>query len=129
LIMQMLSKDPAQRPPDGSILLKRLESIRGKLVRKHNLADTAFRKPGSKPELNLGAWPQKEGNDVTDPSPTPSGLPTMLRAAALMIGLLLCIGGIVYAFVHPRQTAEKLFKDAEPLMNSDNTADWEKAWK
>src|SRR5262249_32752076 len=58
LIMNLLSKDPAQRPGDGSVLLKRLESIRGKLVRKHNLEDTAVRMKGSKPEISLEPWTQ-----------------------------------------------------------------------
>jgi serine/threonine protein kinase len=128
LIMQMLSKDPAQRPADGSVLLKRLESIRGKLVRKHNLTDTAFRPPGSKPELTPGTWPKTEV-PVTDNPPGPSGLPTLLRAAVLFIGLLLCLGGILYAFVRPRQTADDLYSKAGDLMKSDDPRDWDKASK
>ena len=127
IIMQLLSKDPAQRPADGSILLKRLESIRGKLVRKHNLNDTAFRPPGSKPEMNLGKWPEKD-EPVTDDSPRPSGLPTLIRAGVLFIGLLVCLGLIIFAFARPRLNADDLYKKAEPLMNSDNPADWQKAW-
>jgi len=128
LIMQMLSKDPSQRPADGSILLKRLESIRGKLVRKHNLTDTAFRGPTRKSE-NSGGTRRSEDAPVTDNPPPPSGLPTYIRATVLFIGLLICLGGIIYAFVKPRQTAEELFAKAEPLMNSNDPAQWDKAWK
>src|SRR5438270_12529462 len=34
LVMQLLEKDPARRPPDGFVLLKQLERIRAKLDRK-----------------------------------------------------------------------------------------------
>jgi serine/threonine-protein kinase len=128
IIMQMLSKDPSQRPGDGSVLLKRLESIRGKLVRKHNLTDTAFRQPGSKPELNLGTWPPSEEN-VTSASPEPSPVSKLIRGGILLVGVMVCVGLIVFAFNRPKTTAEELFARAEPLMKSDNPADWDKAWK
>src|SRR5262249_51674093 len=127
LIMQMLSKDPAQRPADGSVLLKRLESIRGKLVRKHNLTDTAFRPSGSKPEASAGTGSDKE-SPVPAPPPHPSGVPTLVRAAVLLIGLVLCVSGIIYAFVKPRYTADELWAKAQPLMKTENATDWEKAW-
>jgi hypothetical protein len=42
--------------------------------------------------------------------------------------LLLCVAGIVWAFVRPRPGAEELFQQAQPLMASNNPNDWEKAW-
>lgn len=123
LITLLLSKDPAKRPADGSVLLKRLESIRGKLVRKHNLEDTAFRETGSKPEFVLGNEPAPPADIREEPSWRRIGKPV-----ALSLGLLFCVAGIVYAFVRQRPSAEELYRKAEPLMASDNPADWERAW-
>lgn len=123
LIAALLAKDPSKRPADGSVLLKRLESIRGKLVRKHNLEDTAFRETGSKAEFDLG------GETVT-PTP-PLAAPAWWRISkpvVLVTGLLLCVAGIIYAFVRPRPSAEELYRNAQPLMASDNPEDWQRAW-
>src|SRR5262249_44965244 len=91
---------------------------------KHNLDDTAIRSPGSKPELNLDLWKQPvqaaelSGFDYR-------GLVRLLIYATL---LLLCVTGIIWAFVRPRPGAEQLFAQAQPLMASNNPTDWEKAW-
>jgi serine/threonine protein kinase len=125
LIVQLLSKDPATRPADGSVLLKRLESVRGKLVRKHNLADTAFRTEGPKPAAD--AWPEHEAETSTDSS-APFPLGKSLRALGLLIALIVVVGLIVYKLNKPRMTAEEYFEAAKPLMESKDPAKWQKAW-
>ncbi|HEV3142266.1 MAG TPA: serine/threonine-protein kinase [Gemmataceae bacterium] len=124
LVMILLSKDPAQRPADGSVLLKRLESIRGKLIRKHNLEDTAVRLPGSKTDLKLDVWK----DPVPKPEPAGYDYRGLVRLIIYATLLLLCVAGIVWAFVRPRPGAEELFAQAQPLMASNNPNDWEKAW-
>ena len=125
LVVQLLAKDPAQRFADGSVLLKRLESIRGKLIRKHNLSDTAIRPSVVRTELLLGPSPSdSKSANVTEPPR--SGL--WWRALLLGAGVLLCAAGIIWAFVRPRPGAEELFHKAEPLMLTGNPADAEKAW-
>ena len=124
LIVQLLSKDPAVRPGDGSVLLKRLESIRGKLVRKHNLTDTAFRAIGSKPEINAN-WSDRD-DDSREQRSLPIG--KLLRAAGLSIALIVVVGLIVWKFNKPRMTAQEYYAAAKPLMDSQSLADWEKAW-
>ncbi|HLW66026.1 MAG TPA: serine/threonine-protein kinase [Gemmataceae bacterium] len=124
LVMMLLSKDPAQRPADGSVLLKRLESIRGKLIRKHNLEETAIGGTGSKADLKLN-W-----KDPAPPPPPAAGFDyrSLVRPLVYAIALLLCVAGIVWAFVRPKPGAEELFQQAQPLMASNNPNDWEKAW-
>jgi serine/threonine-protein kinase len=122
LIMNLLAKDPLQRPADGSVLLKRLESMRGKLVRKHNLPDTAFHTPLSKSAPKPEAWPVRD-----PPSPARTDVGKLIRAGILLIGFLACVAGIVYGVLRPRVGAEELFARAKPLMDSDNPGDWEKA--
>jgi hypothetical protein len=124
LIVQMLSKDPAQRPADGSVLLKRLESVRGKLVRKHNLTDTAFRAGGSK--VDMPALPKAATTvSLSEPAPGPGRL---LRALGLGAAFVLCVAGIVWAFARPKPNPEEQFQQARMLMASANPADWDKAW-
>src|SRR5439155_7331781 len=41
LVMQLLEKDPARRPPDGLVLLRQLERLRGKYERKRSLETMA----------------------------------------------------------------------------------------
>ena len=126
LVALLLSKDPALRPADGSVLLKRLESIRGKLARKHNLADTAFRSNGSKPNLDLD-WPPSNPDAPADAGDRP-GLGKAARAAVLAIALVVVIGLIAWKVTKPRVTAEEYFTQAKRLMESQNPADRDKAW-
>jgi eukaryotic-like serine/threonine-protein kinase len=124
LVVLLLSKDPAQRPADGSVLLKRLESIRGKLIRKHNLEETAISLSPSKLELKPDTWKEPVS------APTPAGIDyrSLVRPVIYATLLLLCVALIVWAFVRPRPGAEELFAQAEPLMRSNNPNEWEKAW-
>src|SRR5262245_6711552 len=124
LVVQLLAKDPSQRPADGSVLLKRLESIRGKLARKHNLTDTAFRteplKAGEKP-------PWTEPATVHD-EPQGFDRSKIARAVLLSVALLFVIGAIVYKLSQPRVSEEDLIKNGRELMRSSDPKDWDKAW-
>jgi serine/threonine-protein kinase len=124
LVVQLLAKDPSQRPADGSVLLKRLESIRGKLARKHNLRDTAFRT-----EL-----PKDSGQAVwTEPATVhdePRGIDRskLIRAVLLSIALLAVVGAIGWKLSQPRVSAEELIGEARKLMQSSDPKDWDRAW-
>lgn len=127
LIVQLLSKDPSVRPGDGSVLLKRLESIRGKLVRKHNLTDTAFRPAASRPGKKA-EWSEVGGAE-SDRERSPFSFGKPIRAVGLFLALVVVIGLIVWKFNKPRMTAEEYYLAAKPLMESQSPADWEKAWR
>src|SRR5262245_31693613 len=124
LVVQLLAKDPSQRPADGSVLLKRLESIRGKLGRKHNLRDTAFRLDAPK---NAAQEPWTEPATVHD---EPHGIDRskLIRAVLLSIALLAVIGAIGWKLSQPRVTAEQLITEGRRLMQSADPKDWDRAW-
>lgn len=126
LIVQLLSKDPAQRPADGSVLLKRLESIRGKLVRKLSLTPSALHaSEGSESNL-LITWPEEP---EAKPEPTGSMMNGVaMRAIVLSAALIAVVALIGWKLTRPRMTAEEYFSQAKPLMDSPHPADWERAW-
>ncbi len=127
LIVQLLSKEPAARPSDGSVLLKRLESIRGKLIRKHNLTGTAFRPAIRKRDKNAAWAPSKASRDEPERASLSWG--RSLRAVGLFVALLVVVGLIVWKFSKPRMAAEDYYREAKPLMESHSPVDWDKAWR
>src|SRR5262249_3021356 len=66
VICKLMEKDPADRPPDGLVLHKQLESIRRKLERKSQATD-----PGSHRELTVSDNPHYIGQQPNRPLPTP----------------------------------------------------------
>jgi serine/threonine protein kinase len=145
LVMQLLEKDPARRPPDGFVLLRQLERIKAKLDRKQ-AHETIIPSPflTLKPELD----PSARGSD----NPTIAGEGPATLASRLMrkelielnrggpiqrffnhpimlvIMLAACIGLITWGLTRKKVTAEELYTSAEPLMRSDKPADWRTAW-
>lgn len=125
LIMRLLAKDPGSRPADGSVLLRQLETLRGKLMRKHNVADTVFMGPGPHPRTTSTSW---DSPPLDEDPPHRFDWSKAIRAALLLIALLVVVGLIVYKLSQSPPTAQELFQQATPLMSSSNPDDWEKAW-
>jgi serine/threonine protein kinase len=125
LIIQLLSKDPAQRPADGSVLRKQLLRIRGKLERKGLLA------PG---QVGAEADDGADGFDNDDEPMTPRSHETadsrglFNRAWVIVPLFLVVIGLLIWKFSQPRPSAEEFFEKARPLLASDDPADWTRAW-
>jgi serine/threonine protein kinase len=126
LVVQLLSKQPIHRPADGSVLLKRLESIRGKLARKHELTETEFRDSAAKSDLDVSSGSDAEPEETAAASA--GGRGKIWRALLLLAALIVVVSLIVTKLVRPRATAEELFSHAEQLMQSQNPEDWDRAW-
>jgi len=151
LVMQLLEKDPARRPPDGLVLLRQLERLRGKYERKQGL-DTMS---GAAPKDPIGDAPTEvHGTDaakvpgvagayVPGPATITAGLmrheleelnkggpvARFFNHPLVLVGMLAaCIGLIVYGVNRKRLDPEELFASAQPLMNSNQPADWRRAW-
>jgi eukaryotic-like serine/threonine-protein kinase len=126
LVVQLLSKQPMQRPADGSILLKRLESIRGKLARVHQVADTPFRVSPEKVDVRSLEWsiPQLD----VEAASAQGGRGKLVRALLLFAALVVVVTLIVIKLSRPRATVEEMFNQADQLLHSQDPADWDRAW-
>src|SRR5205807_1341237 len=96
------------------------------LTRRHNLTETAFRKPASKPGISINSWPEIETD--TQPGSEGNGFGKLLRATLLICALAVVVGLITWKLTRPRASAEEMFAQAKPLMQSGNHAEWERAW-
>ena len=125
-ICVLLSKDPGRRPGSAQNLLDELERIRGKLERKgERLSWPAKLVPDT---AEMAALPASLGGAADDDTDEPAGRPLLRRPAVvipLFIGVLLAM---VLAFAWPSPSAEEMWAAAVPLVDSDNPADWDRAW-
>jgi hypothetical protein len=148
LVMQLLEKDPARRPPDGFVLLKQLERVRAKLDRKQAAAPEPPTAHGQfltlKPRGTLsstqaeGALPTGEGPATIASRMMRTTLEELNRGGpvqralnhplALVLMFAACVSLIGWGLTRKRPTAEELYAAAVPLMQSDQPADWRRAW-
>jgi hypothetical protein len=151
LVMQLLEKDPARRPPDGLVLLRQLERLRGKYERKQGLETMT----GHRVKDPIGDAPTEVHSGEASPMSADAGAyrpgPATITAGlmrhelrelnkggpvarffnhplVLVAMLAACIGLIVYGINRKRLDPEELFAAAQPLMTSDKPADWRRAW-
>jgi serine/threonine protein kinase len=124
LVMKLLAKDPAARPADGSVLFRQLESLRGKLMRKHNMADTVFL-GGDGRRSTSNSW-----RDTPSPDESSATIDwgKVVRGIFLTSALIVVVGLIVYKLSQTPPTAQELFQKASMLMASPHPDDWDKAW-
>ena len=117
LIVRMLSKDPSERPGDGGSVLKELERIRGKLERQGKLTAT-------------GVPLDVPSEEFVPPTMAPLPTPLMKRPVVvipLFLATVVALGIGIY-LTSSRSEPSELVAEAEPLLESDNPDDWQKAW-
>lgn len=126
-VMKLLAKDPQVRPGSGTLLLADLERVwnsletRGKLGKRPTLpADDPLPPPASEGPRSL---------PVPAPLVAPKApRPLMSRAIVVVPLFLLCVGLLVAGFYLTRSDPDELWDRAQPLMRSEDPADWERAW-
>jgi eukaryotic-like serine/threonine-protein kinase len=122
-LCSLLAKDPARRPVSAAAVLDELDRIRGKLERSGrpvaappDAIDPTGQHAPLSPEIIAATTP--EAASRRDRS---------LRAAVIGALLLLVLGVMLFAFFRPRPSADELWQQAAPLLESDDPADWETA--
>lgn len=122
LICTLIAKDPNRRPASAAAVIEELGQLRAKAERKGRSV----------------AWPADPG-DESGPLPALGQADEFeagraprrpLMARPLVVGplfLLLVAAALTLAF-WPRPSAAELFAQAQPLLQSDDPTDWERAW-
>jgi serine/threonine protein kinase len=127
LVMKLLAKDPQVRPGSGTLLLAELERVwanleaRGKLGKRPPLPiDDPLQIPADEDQ------PAKRRPISSAPIKPPR--PLMSRPIVVIPLFLFVVGGIVGLFYWSQTDPDDLWNRAQPLMRSDDPADWERAW-
>jgi serine/threonine protein kinase len=134
LVMRLLSKDPKLRFGDGGELMREMERLQGKLERKGLMLRTSPDLGQQETPVNMvgmTATTHPPLKPVSIPVPKPNRRPFRPwhnRPLVLVPAFLVVVGLIVWGLVFSKPGPEELFAKAQPLLASDNPADWEKAW-
>jgi hypothetical protein len=125
-VCTLLAKDPAKRPATAQAVLDELERIRGKLERKgESLAWPAKLKPDT---AEMAALPASLGGFGPEPDAPPPPRPWLRRPWFVAPLFALVLGAIVLGFARSGPSADELWSKAEPLVQSEDPADWDRAW-
>jgi serine/threonine-protein kinase len=141
IVCQMLEKDPAKRPHDGLVLLRQLERVSKKYERKEQY--TVIR-PLEETQVESGEVAEEEEDDNPGPATLMSRLMRQEltsqkqggpvtqffnRPIVIITLLLFCIGLIAWkAWPRSKIDPNSIFDQGALLMQSDDPADWNRAW-
>lgn len=128
LVMKLLSKEAAQRPGSGTLLLEELERIWGELERRGIV--------GKRPELprllaeEVPEPPASDELETTEVEPEYESrrVPGSLRGVGVGLLFVFVVGVLIWAFFFRGPDAEELYEKGSALLQSTNPADWERAW-
>ena len=127
MVMKLLAKDPALRPGSGTLLLAEFErlwaSLESRGKQKKRLALPAH-DPLPVPAEVAGVPVQLP----LLPIPVHAPRPVMSRPLVVVPLFLLVLAVLVGGFYLSRTDPEDLWSRAQPLMKSDEPADWDQAW-
>ena len=123
LLCGLLAKDPSRRPTSAVALIPALEQIRGKAERKGMQIpwpdDT-----GGTSEVMPALTPEQI-EEATEARPRP-----LLSRPLVVLPLFLLVVGLLLTLTFwPRATADELIQQARPLLESDDPAQWDRAWE
>lgn len=126
-VCSLLAKDPARRPASAQAVLDELERLRGKLERKGEKLDwPAKLRPDTAEMAALSEGLGGAGSEANEVEAVPR---PWLRRPWVVIPLFVAVVlAILVPFLWPGKSAEELWAAAAPLVESDNPADWDRAW-
>jgi eukaryotic-like serine/threonine-protein kinase len=126
-ICTLLDKNPARRPGNSAAVIEELERLRGKLERKgEKLAWPAKLTPDT---AETPALPVALGGLPDGQEPEPEPRPLLRRPLVVVPLFLVVVAALVLAFAWPSKSADELFAEAQPLLESENPDDWDAAFE
>jgi serine/threonine protein kinase len=126
-ILKLLAKEPAQRPGSGTLLIREAEGIWSALERRGLLAKKPA--PPAPPDEDE-AHPEEDGADEPRLPELPPRPPVPWQKRWYIIAPLFaaCVLTLLWAFYWRGPSADELMTRARPLLESEDPADWERAW-
>ncbi len=122
LICTLLAKDPARRPATAAAVIEALDQLRGKQERKGKRVSWPP-DPGDA-SGPMAALSPKDEADAEEERPRP-----LMSRPAVVVPMFLAVLAVILAAVFwPRPSADELIAQARPLVESENPADWDRAW-
>jgi tetratricopeptide (TPR) repeat protein len=123
-ICGLLDKNATRRPATAGAVLDELERIRGKLERKGERLDWPAKITPDTAEVVALPAALAGGTETEEP---PSARPLMKRPLIVIPLFLLVLTALVVPFAWPSPSADELYAEAGPLLESQNPDDWQKA--
>jgi serine/threonine-protein kinase len=130
IICELLAKDPARRPPDGSVLFRRLDSLRRKMER------IATGRSSLPPTVRAGDRPVPPGpatlmsklmREELDQQNRGGPLRRFFNRPLVLVVLFLTTVGLIVWGLWPLSPEQKYERGAK-LMASSDPDDWDKGW-
>jgi serine/threonine-protein kinase len=140
IVCRLLAKNPADRPANGQVLYRDLERVRRKVevfdmrtVAAGTEAADAEPESASEPEEKTGPATLMSQLMRAELTRQQRGGPVarLFNQPWVLIPLFLGSITVLVWLVWPRHTApaEQLFQEGSRLMESDDPADWDRAWR
>jgi serine/threonine-protein kinase len=134
IICDLLAKEPVQRPPDGSVLMRRVESLRRKIDRMavDSSAQPTLVLNHDQPKVHEKPGPatmmSRLMREELDQQNKGGVLQRFFNRPAVLITLFIVTAGlIVWAFTPANP--ETVFHRGAALMQSSNPDDWDRGWE
>jgi eukaryotic-like serine/threonine-protein kinase len=126
LVMKLLAKDPQVRPGSGTLLLAEFDRVWGNLEAKGKLGKRPILAPDDPMPPPVAV--EKVALQKALVKQNAPARPVMSRAIVVVPLFLLVVGVFFAGFYLTRTNPDELWSRAQPLMHSEDPADWEKAW-
>jgi len=128
LIMKLMAKEPGQRPGSGTALIQEFEGIWSALERRGLLPKRPV--PASLSEESDEPAEDEDWPEPKLPEPIPRlAKPWLSRWYVVVPPLLGCVFLLFWAFFWRGLGGDEMMARARPLMESENPADWDAAWR
>jgi eukaryotic-like serine/threonine-protein kinase len=129
IICELLAKEPAKRPPDASVLFRRLDSLRRKMERiaAGSAVPPTRREGGASEQAGPATLMSQLVREELEQQNRGGPVQRLVNRPVVLIVLFLTTVGLITLGLWPLGE-EQLFQRGARLMASDDPDDWDTAW-